>query len=53
MTAKIQQKQNAEYLSEITPAQEAWQQQLEKEANSTMKPIRPQYIMKVLTEKNR
>ena len=51
LTAKIQQKQNAEYLSEITQLKKAWQQQLEKEANSTMKPIRPQYIMKVLTEK--
>jgi pyruvate oxidase len=51
LTAKIQQKQNADYVAEITQLKKAWQKQLEKEANSTMKPIRPQYIMKVLTEK--
>jgi thiamine pyrophosphate-dependent acetolactate synthase large subunit-like protein/rubredoxin len=51
LTAKIKQKQNADYVAEITQLKKAWQQQLEKEADSTMKPIRPQYIMKVLTEK--
>jgi pyruvate oxidase len=51
LTAKIQQKLNTEYVTEITRLKKAWQQQLEKEADSNMKPIRPQYIMKVLTEK--
>jgi len=51
LTAKIQQKQNADYVAEIRQLKKAWQTQLEKEADSTMKPIRPQYIMKVLTEK--
>jgi pyruvate oxidase len=51
LTAKVQQKQNADYTAEITRLKQAWLQQLEKEADATLKPIRPQYIMKVLTAK--
>ena len=51
LTSRIQLKENGSYVAEITQLKKAWQTQLEKEADSTMKPIRPQYIMKVLTEK--
>jgi thiamine pyrophosphate-dependent acetolactate synthase large subunit-like protein len=51
LTDKVQQKQNNDYLSEIARLKQDWLNQLEKEDNSTMKPIRPQYIMKVLNEK--
>ena len=48
---KVQQKQNADYLAEIARLKQAWLNQLEKEADSTMKQIRPQYIIKDLNEK--
>ncbi len=51
MTEKVQQKQNAEYLAEVASLKQDWLSQLEKEADATMKPIRPQYIIKVLNEK--
>ncbi|HUK85487.1 MAG TPA: thiamine pyrophosphate-binding protein [Candidatus Acidoferrum sp.] len=51
LTEKVQQKQNVDYLAEIINLKEAWLNQLEKEADSNMKPIRPQYIIKVLNEK--
>ena len=49
---KVQQKQNQEYLYEINQLKQKWLNQLENEADKTSKPIRPQYIMKVLTEKS-
>ncbi len=51
LTEKVQEKQNAVYLAEIVRLKQAWLNQLEKEADSSAKPIRPQYIMKVLNEK--
>lgn len=51
LTEKVQQKQNADYLSEIAMLKQTWLAQLEKEADATMKPIRPPYIMKILNEK--
>jgi pyruvate oxidase len=51
LTAKVTQKQNVEYLAEVTRLKQAWQEQLQKEADGTMKPIRPPYIIKVLNEK--
>ena len=51
LTEKVQQKQNAEYLAEIAQLKQAWLNQLEKEADNKMTPIRPQYIIKVLNEK--
>ena len=51
LTEKVQQKQNADYLAEIAKLKQEWLSQLEKEADSNMKPIRPQYIIKVLNEK--
>ena len=51
LAEKVQQKQNSDYLAEIAKLKEAWLNQLEKEAEANMKPIRPQYIIKVLNEK--
>ena len=51
LTEKVAQKQNTDYLAEVARLKQAWTEQLEKEANSTMKPIRPQYIIKVLNDK--
>ena len=51
LTEKVAQKDNAAYIAEIGQLKQAWQAQLEKEADPTAKPIRPQYIMKVLNEK--
>jgi thiamine pyrophosphate-dependent acetolactate synthase large subunit-like protein/rubredoxin len=51
LTEKVQAKQNADYLAEIARLKQEWLNQLEKEADSKMKPIRPPYIIKVLNEK--
>ncbi len=51
LTDKVQPKQNAGYLAEVANLKQAWIKQLEKEADSNMKPIRPPYIIKVLNDK--
>ena len=51
LTEKVQEKQNADYLAEIARLKQEWLNQLEKEADPKMKPIRPPYIIKVLNEK--
>ena len=51
LTEKVAQKQNTDYLAEVERLKQAWAEQLEKEANPNTKPIRPQYIIKVLNEK--
>jgi thiamine pyrophosphate-dependent acetolactate synthase large subunit-like protein len=51
LTEKVKHKHNPNYLAEVTQLKQAWLNQLEKEANSTMKPIRPQFIIKVLNDK--
>ncbi len=51
LTEKVAQKQNTGYLAEVAQLKQAWAEQLEKETNPTAKPIRPQYIMKVLNQK--
>jgi pyruvate oxidase len=51
LTSKVLEKKNQGYLDEIERLKQNWQTQLEKEADSTSKPIRPQYIMKVLNQK--
>jgi pyruvate oxidase len=51
LTQKVAEKNNSNYLTEIANLKEDWQTQLEKEADATMKPIRPPYIIKVLNEK--
>jgi pyruvate oxidase len=42
---------NNEYLAEIIKLKKEWLDLLEEEANPTSKPIRPQYIIKMLNEK--
>jgi thiamine pyrophosphate-dependent acetolactate synthase large subunit-like protein len=51
LTEKVKEKQNKEYLDEIARFKQSWMEQLRREADPTAKPIRPPYIMKVLTEK--
>jgi len=51
LTDKVQPKQNTSYLSEISRLKQEWIKQLQREADPTLKPIRPPYIMKVLNEK--
>jgi pyruvate oxidase len=51
LTGKVQEKQNTAYLNEIAQLKQEWTKQLEREADSSLKPIRPPYIMKVLNEK--
>jgi thiamine pyrophosphate-dependent acetolactate synthase large subunit-like protein len=51
LTNAVREKENMEYLAEIKRLKKEWIGLLEKEADSTKKPIRPQYIIKVLNEK--
>jgi thiamine pyrophosphate-dependent acetolactate synthase large subunit-like protein len=51
LTQKVKEKQNPDYLGEIAKLKQNWLNQLEKEADSSMKPIRPPYIVKVLNDK--
>jgi pyruvate oxidase len=51
LTKRVLEKNNKEYLSEIAKLKAEWDAQLEKEADASAKPIRPPYIMKILTEK--
>lgn len=51
LTEKVKKKQNMAYLNEITRLKREWNKQLQREADSSAEPIRPPYIMKVLSEK--
>ena len=51
LTEKVKEKQNMPYLKEIRKLKREWGKQLQREADSSFKPIRPSYIMNVLTEK--
>jgi thiamine pyrophosphate-dependent acetolactate synthase large subunit-like protein len=51
LTAKVQEKKNPAYLEEIARLKQQWLSQLKTEANSSMKPIRAPYIIKVLNDK--
>jgi len=51
LSEKVEQRQNMGYLAEVARLKQAWAEQIEKETNPTSKPIRPQYIMKVLNQK--
>ena len=51
LTEKVTQKKNLDYLNEVARLKQLWVEQLEKETDTTSKPIRPQYIMKVLNQK--
>jgi pyruvate oxidase len=51
LTEKVTARHDADYLAEVARLKQAWLEQLEKEADATKKPIRPQYIIKVLNDK--
>lgn len=51
LAEKVREKQNAAYLAEIAQLKREWLEQLQREADSSLKHIRPPYIMKVLNEK--
>jgi pyruvate oxidase len=51
LTEKVKEKLNKAYLNEIAQLKQEWINQLQHEANPSLKPIRPPYIMKVLNEK--
>jgi pyruvate oxidase/acetolactate synthase-1/2/3 large subunit len=51
VTEKVKEKQNPAYLNEISRLKQEWTKQLQREADPSLKPIRPPYIMKVLNEK--
>lgn len=51
LTSKVSEKQASAYLQEINMLKQAWLNQIAQEADSTAKPIRAPYIMKVLSEK--
>jgi pyruvate oxidase len=51
ITEKVKEKQNGDYLNEIAKLKQNWLEQLEREADSSLKPIRPPYIIKVLNAK--
>jgi pyruvate oxidase len=51
LTKKVNENRNAAYLTEIKKLKQEWMEQLRREADSSLKPIRPPYIMKVLNEK--
>jgi thiamine pyrophosphate-dependent acetolactate synthase large subunit-like protein len=51
LTAKVQETHRADYALEVAKLKKDWLAQIEREADTSLKPIRPQYIMKVLSEK--
>jgi pyruvate oxidase len=51
LTKKVQQNQKPDYLNEILNLKQDWNEMLLKEADSSLTPIRPPYIMKVLNDK--
>ncbi|MHB1275919.1 MAG: thiamine pyrophosphate-dependent enzyme [Candidatus Humimicrobiaceae bacterium] len=50
LTSLISEKKNSEYLAKMRALKKEWLELLEKEADSSKKPLRPQYIIKVLNE---
>jgi pyruvate oxidase len=51
LAEKVRERQDSKYMSEIERLKQEWLSQLQREADSAAKPIRPQYIIKVLNEK--
>jgi pyruvate oxidase len=51
LAEKVTEKQNVAYLKEIKKLKHDWLRQLQREADSNLKPVRPPYIMKVLAER--
>ena len=50
LTKSVQSKQNTTYMDEIAKLKQDWNQQLQREADASLKPIRPPYIIKVLND---
>ena len=51
LVERVKKKKRKEYLAEIAGLKQEWLMQLEREADSVAKPIRPPFIMKVLNAK--
>ena len=51
LTRKVQGQHKIDYLDEILNLKQVWNRQLLREADASVKPIRPPYIMKVLNDK--
>jgi pyruvate oxidase len=51
LTRKVQGKHKIDYLDEILNLKQVWNRQLLREADASLKPIRPPYIIKVLNDK--
>ncbi|MCW4046015.1 MAG: thiamine pyrophosphate-binding protein [Candidatus Bathyarchaeota archaeon] len=51
LTEKVKEKPKPTYLAEISQLKQEWQMQLQRKADASLKPIRPQYIIKVLNNK--
>jgi thiamine pyrophosphate-dependent acetolactate synthase large subunit-like protein len=51
LTEKVKENRKPEYLNEISRLKQEWTKQLQGEIDSSAKPIRPQYVMKVLNDK--
>jgi pyruvate oxidase len=51
LTEKVKENRKPAYLNEISRLKQEWAEQLQREIDSSAKPIRPQYVMKVLNEK--
>ena len=51
LTEKVKENRKPAYLNEISRLKQEWTKQLQGEVDSSAKPIRPQYVMKVLNEK--
>jgi pyruvate oxidase len=51
LTEKVKENRKPAYLNEISRLKQEWAEQLRREIDSSAKPIRPQYVMKVLKEK--
>jgi pyruvate oxidase len=48
---KVKERQDTEYTNEVARLRQEWISQLHREADPSLKPIRPQYLIKVLNEK--
>jgi pyruvate oxidase len=51
LNEKVRENRKPSYLNEISRLKQEWTEQLRREIDSSAKPIRPQYVIKVLNEK--
>jgi pyruvate oxidase len=50
LTEKVTKRDNEEYVTEISKLKQTWKEQIKRESDPNSIPIRPPYIMKVLSE---